>query len=78
MGPASFRDSVDALDEIYEQIRLEITGRYSIGYASTDERTDGTWRRVQIKVKMARPGLQDVKIRTRGGYFAPYREPLPR
>ena len=79
-GTCFFPDSVDALDEIYEQIRLEITGRYSIGYASTDERTDGTWRRVQIKVKVRteRPGLRDVKIRTRGGYFAPYKEPLPR
>ncbi len=77
-GLCFFPDSVDALDEIYEQIRLEITGRYSIGYASTDERTDGTWRRVQIKVKTERPGLRDVKVRTRRGYFAPYREPLPR
>ena len=64
-GICFFPDSVDALDEIYEQIRLEITGRYSIGYASTDERTDGAWRRVQIKVKTERPGLRDVKIRTR-------------
>ncbi len=77
-GTCFFPNSVDALDEIYEQIRLEITGRYSIGYASTDERTDGTWRRVQIKVKTERPGLRDVKVRTRRGYFAPYREPLPR
>ena len=50
------------------------------GYASTDERTDGAWRRVKIKVKVKteRPGLRDVMIRTRGGYYAPYREPLPR
>ncbi len=77
-GTGCLPDSVDALAEIYEQIRLEITGRYSIGYASTDERTDGTWRQVKIKVKTERPGLRDVKVRTRGGYFAPYREPLQR
>ena len=32
---------------------------------------DGTWRKVEIKVK--RP---DVKLRSRKGYFAPYKEAL--
>ena len=74
-GICFFPDSVDTLDEIYERIKAEITGRYFIGYASTDERTDGTWRRVKIKLKNGCPDLNGVKVRTRRGYFAPYREP---
>ena len=38
-----------------------------------DEReADGTWRKVEIKV--TRPGVKDVKVRTRQGYFAPLKE----
>ena len=74
-GICFFPGSVDELDEIYERIKREITGRYFIGYASTDERTDGTWRRVEINLKNGRPDLNGVNVRTRRGYFAPYREP---
>ena len=31
---------------------------------------DGAWRKVEIRV--VRPGLKDVKVRTREGYFAPF------
>ena len=74
-GICFFPGSVDELDEIYERIKLEITGRYFIGYASTDERTDGAWRRVEVNLKNGRPDLNGVNVRTRRGYFAPYREP---
>ena len=74
-GICFFPDTVDELDEIYGQIKREITGSYSIGYASTDEQTDGTWRHVEIKVNQGRRDLNGVKVRTRKGYFAPYREP---
>ena len=40
-----------------------------MGYLSTNARTDGKWRKVEIKV--TRPGL---KTRSRQGYFAPYRK----
>jgi hypothetical protein len=33
---------------------------------------DGSWRGVKIRV-VGRPDLTDVKIRTRAGYFAPYK-----
>ena len=74
-GICFFPYSVDELDEIYSQIKREITRSYSIGYTSTDEQTDGTWRRVEIKVNQGRRDLDGVKVRTRKGYFAPYREP---
>ena len=46
----------------------EIDAQYSLGYTSTNTRTDGTWRKVEIRV--TRPGLSGLKIRTRPGYYA--------
>jgi hypothetical protein len=33
---------------------------------------DGTWRPVEIR--LTKPELRSSKLRTRKGYFAPYRE----
>jgi Ca-activated chloride channel family protein len=71
-GQAFFPSSVKELDKIYESIQREITARYSLGYISSDPRPDGAWRDVRVRVK--RPELKNVKLRTRTGYFAPYRE----
>jgi Ca-activated chloride channel family protein len=71
-GQSFFPVNTKELDKLYENIRREIAARYSLGYTSTDERTDGAWRDVKIRLK--RPDLKNVKLRTRSGYFAPYRE----
>jgi hypothetical protein len=39
---------------------------------STNDKTDGAWRKVDIRV--TRPDVKDLKIRSRKGYFAPYRD----
>ena len=33
---------------MYEKIEREIAARYSLGYLSTDTRTNGAWREVEI------------------------------
>jgi len=71
-GLAFFPTSVKDVDKVYEKIQREIAGRYSIGYTSTDPRTDGAWRKVEVRLK--RPDLKGVKVRTRDGYYAPYRQ----
>ena len=70
-GQAFFPSNTKELDKIYEKIQREIAARYSLGYLSTDTRADGAWRKVEIKVKRA--DLKAAKLRTRTGYFAPYR-----
>jgi Ca-activated chloride channel family protein len=67
-GQAFFPSSVEELDAFYEKIQQEIAGRYTLGYSSSDERADGSWRPVEIKVK--RSDLRGAKVRTRPGYFA--------
>jgi VWFA-related protein len=71
-GQAFFPSSVKDLAKIYEKIQREIAARYSIGFTSTDTRKDGAWRKVEIRLK--RPDLKGAKLRTRSGYFAPYRD----
>lgn len=71
-GLAFFPTGKEQLDEMYARIVAELRARYSIGYLSTNTKTDGGWRKVQIK--LTRPDLKDARVRTRQGYFAPYRE----
>ena len=70
-GRAYFPGSAKDLEGIFDKIREEIAARYSLGYISTDTRTDGAWRDVDIK--LLRRDLKGVKLRTRPGYFAPYK-----
>ena len=70
-GQAYFPGIAKDLDGVFEKIAQELAARYSIGYLSTDLRTDGAWRGVEIK--LLRPGLKGVKLRARSGYFAAYK-----
>jgi Ca-activated chloride channel family protein len=71
-GQAFFPTSLKDLDAMYEKILAEIAGRYSLGYVSTNEKWDGTWREVKIRLT-DRPELKNAKIRTRAGYYAPFK-----
>jgi VWFA-related protein len=71
-GQAFFPTSIKEVESMYDKIQREIESRYTIGYSSTDERTDGAWRQVEVKLK--REDLKSAKLRTRAGYFAPYRD----
>jgi Ca-activated chloride channel family protein len=70
-GKAYFPSMGKDLEEVFDKIRQEIGARYSLGYVSSDARTDGTWRDVEIK--LVRHDLKGVRLRTRAGYFAPYK-----
>lgn len=74
-GQAFFPTGLKEIEKIYDRIRSEILARYSLGYVSTDARTDGAWRSVEIR--LTRPDLRGARVRTRAGYFAPYRSPRP-
>jgi Ca-activated chloride channel family protein len=71
-GQAFFPNSIKDLDGMYDRILREIAGRYSLGYVSTNTEMDGSWRDVKIRLADRRE-LKDAKIRTRGGYYAPYK-----
>ena len=74
-GRALFPMSLDEIERSYDDIVAEVSARYAIGYMSTNERTDGTWRKVDIRLRGDRPELGKLKIRSREGYFGPFIEP---
>jgi Ca-activated chloride channel homolog len=71
-GQAFFPGSVKDLDGVYDKVVAEVRAQYTLGYQSTNEKTDGAWRRIDIKV-VRKPG-RDVRVRARRGYFAPYKK----
>ena len=52
----------------FKSIADEIGTKYSLGYYSTNEKRDGTYRKIKVDVKGLPPGTQ---IRAREGYTAP-------
>jgi VWFA-related protein len=67
-GQAFFPTAMKDVESAYEKVLAEIKGQYHFGYQSTNTATDGAWRTVEIKVKRS-----DVRVRSRKGYFAPYK-----
>ena len=70
-GTAFFPGGVKDLNRIYEQVLGEIQAQYTIGYVSTNEKADGSWRKVEIKITC--PDSKDLRVRARKGYYAPSR-----
>ena len=68
-GMAFFPMGIKDLDKIYEQVIGEVRAQYTIGYVSTNEKTDGKWRK--IKIKVTREEGKGMKVRARKGYYAP-------
>jgi VWFA-related protein len=57
-----------SLEKAFDVISEELRSQYVLGYYPTNEKRDGTFRK--IKVDIARP---DVKVLARKGYYAPYK-----
>ncbi len=68
-GMAFFPMSIKDLDKIYEQVIGEVRAQYTIGYVSSNEKTDGKWRK--IKIKVTRDEGKGLKVRARKGYYGP-------
>jgi Ca-activated chloride channel family protein len=65
-GRAFFPSNVGELPAIYTKIAEEIASQYTLGYTSKNQRRDGMWRRLVVRVN--RP---DASARTKQGYYAP-------
>ena len=74
-GQAFFPVSAKEIDKLYDEVQREIDARYTLGYSSTNERADGAWR--EVRIRLTRADLKGAKLRTRGGYFAPFKEASP-
>ncbi len=65
-GRSYFPSQIQDLAGIYSQISDELSSQYTVGYQSRNQKRDGGWRRVVVRVN--RPS---VTARTKQGYFAP-------
>jgi Ca-activated chloride channel family protein len=67
-GQVFFPPSVKELDKVYEQVVAEIRAQYTLGYVSSNPKSDGSWRKIDIKI--TRPDARDLRVRARRGYYA--------
>jgi Ca-activated chloride channel family protein len=74
-GEAYFPSSINQLDDAYQKILNQIKAQYSIGYVSTNTRTDGAWRKVDIRV-VAKDD-RGYRVRAREGYYGQFK-PAPK
>lgn len=65
-GTAYHAKNAKDLSGIYEQIVRELGTVYSVGYEPQNDKQDGTWRNLTVKIK-TRP---ELTAKTRKGYYA--------
>jgi Ca-activated chloride channel family protein len=73
-GLAFFPENVEDVHSICEQVAHDIRNQYTLGYYSTNDRRDGSYRTVQVEVIPPR-GRGKLMARTRNGYYAPNANP---
>jgi Ca-activated chloride channel homolog len=65
-GAAFLPDGPEDLNDMFGRIAAELQAQYLLGYYSTDERADGRFRRITVRL----PRRPDLRLRARPGYYA--------
>ena len=66
-GEAAFPSSKEELTKFYDRIRDDLLYRYTLGYVPPSRPADDKFRKIEVRV--TRPDLKGVKVRTRSGYL---------
>jgi Ca-activated chloride channel family protein len=70
-GGRLFRvDDVSEMGDIATRISAELRNEYVIGYRTDDEKRDGKWRKLKVRLGPP-PGLPQLTVHARTGYYAP-------
>jgi VWFA-related protein len=56
----------EKLKQAFDQIAAELRSQYSIGYTPTNNKRDGSYRKVEVKTT-----AKDYRVQARAGYYAP-------
>jgi VWFA-related protein len=67
-GSAFFPKNLEEVDAITHQVAHDLRTQYLIGYKPASPQATGEYR--AIKVEVNAPGLKDLTVRTRKGYYA--------
>jgi Ca-activated chloride channel homolog len=68
-GKAFFPRSAAELEDATTRIALELRHQYSLSYTPTNEKRDGQWHKIKVKVTPPR-GLPPLNVRHKEGYYA--------
>jgi Ca-activated chloride channel homolog len=69
-GAHMFSARGNALQDIAEKIGIELRNRYVLGYTPQDQKRDGKFHKIEVKVIPPR-GLPKLRPHWRSGYYAP-------
>jgi Ca-activated chloride channel family protein len=70
-GRAFFPWNGSELAAAHAAIAADVRSRYRMAYTPENQRQDGTWRRIELRVKRG-----DYRVRARAGYTAPVPPPV--
>jgi hypothetical protein len=59
-----FAEDVDDLKPIFKDLLEELSNQYLLGYPPTNDKQDGTWRKIKVRVD------GPYQLRARQGYRA--------
>ncbi|HKQ73099.1 MAG TPA: VWA domain-containing protein [Blastocatellia bacterium] len=68
-GRAFFVNSASELAEATTLVALELRHQYSLGYMPTNQRRDGKWRKIRVRVNRS-ARTPELTVRARDGYYA--------
>jgi Ca-activated chloride channel homolog len=69
-GASFFPKNVNQVEEICKRIARDLREQYTIGYRPSNDKVDGSWRKVQVRVNPPKTA-SSVKVRSKQGYYAP-------
>lgn len=69
-GSAFFPRDESELRKAFEQIQIEMRSQYSIAYEPTNQKRDGSYRKIEIQLANPNLSKQKVTLTHRQGYFA--------
>lgn len=69
-GSAFFPRDEAELRKAFEQIQIEMRSQYSIAYEPTNQKRDGSYRKIEIQLANPNLSKQKVTLTHRQGYFA--------
>jgi Ca-activated chloride channel homolog len=69
-GASYFPKNVNDVESICKRIARELRNQYTIGYRPSNDKLDGSWRKVLVRINPPK-GTPKVKVRTKQGYYAP-------
>ena len=67
---AFFPKSMNDVNEICRRIARDLRNQYTIGYRPSNDKLDGSWRKVTVQVNPPR-GTPKFEVHTKQGYYAP-------